>query len=64
MDIGKKIMGPMISEKGLTAVEAEKVIRKGMESLNLIKIVPVHIILKEYHPDFSLKKYEWRKPSK
>ena len=61
MDIGKKIMSPMIREKGLTAVEAEKLITKGMESLNLIKISPAHIILKEYHPDFSLKKYEWRK---
>ena len=63
MDIGKKIMSPMIREKGLTAAEAEKLIRKGMESLNLIKISPAHIILKEYHPDFSLKKYEWRKSS-
>jgi nitroimidazol reductase NimA-like FMN-containing flavoprotein (pyridoxamine 5'-phosphate oxidase superfamily) len=61
MDIGKKIMSPMIKEKGLTAVEAEKLITKGMQSLNLIKISPAHIILKEYHPDFSLKKYEWRK---
>jgi nitroimidazol reductase NimA-like FMN-containing flavoprotein (pyridoxamine 5'-phosphate oxidase superfamily) len=63
MDIGKKIMSPMIKEKGLTAPEAEKLITKGMESLNLIKISPDHIILKEYHPDFLLKKYEWRKPS-
>ena len=63
MDIGKKIMSPMIREKGLTAAEAEKLIRKGMESLNLIKISPAHIVLKEYHPDFSLKKYEWRKSS-
>ena len=53
----------MIKEKGLTAREAEKLITKGMESLNLIKISPAHIILKEYHPDFSLKKYEWRKSS-
>lgn len=62
MDVGKKIMSPMIKEKGLSAVDAEKLIRKGMESLNLIKISPYHIILKEYHPDFTLKKYEWRKP--
>jgi hypothetical protein len=61
MDIGKKIMSPIISDKGLTAREAEKLITKGMESLNLIKVSPSHIILKEYHPDFSLKKYEWRK---
>jgi len=62
MDIGKKIMSPMIKEKGLSGADAEKLIRKGMESLNLIKISPYHIILKEYHPDFTLKKYEWRKP--
>ena len=64
MDVGKKIMGPVIREKGLAHREAEKLIAKGMESLNLIKISPAHIILKEYHPDFSLKKYEWRKSSR
>jgi nitroimidazol reductase NimA-like FMN-containing flavoprotein (pyridoxamine 5'-phosphate oxidase superfamily) len=62
MDVGKKIMSPIIKEKGLSAADAEKLIRKGMESLNLIKISPHHIIVKEYHPDFTLKKYEWRKP--
>ena len=64
MDVRKKIMGPVIREKGLAHREAEKLIAKGMESLNLIKISPAHIILKEYHPDFSLKKYEWRKSSR
>jgi hypothetical protein len=59
-DIGKKIMSPMIKEKGFSYSEAEKMIKKGMESLNLIKISPYHIILKEYHPDFSLKRFEWR----
>ena len=64
MEVGKKIMGPVIREKGLAHREAEKLIAKGMESLNLIKISPAHIILKEYHPDFTLKKYEWRKASR
>lgn len=61
MNIGKKILSPVIKAKGLTAAEADRLITKGMESLNLIKISPAHIILKEYHPDFSLKKFEWRK---
>ena len=62
MAIGKKILSPVIKAKNLSAADAEKLIKKSMESLNLIKVSPYHIILKEYHPDFSLKKYEWRKP--
>jgi len=60
-NVGRKIMAPMIKEKNLGEKETDKKVKKGIGSLNIIKISPQHIILKEYYPDFSLKKYEWRK---
>ena len=60
-NVGKKIMSPMVKEKNLSEKEVEAMVKKGMESLNIIKIFPHHIILKEFHIDFSLKKYEWKK---
>ena len=32
-----------------------------LSSINMIKITPYHIILREYHPDFAMPKYEWKK---
>ena len=55
-----KLLYPMTKGQNLTSEELEKVYKKGLESLNIIKITPHHIILKEYHPDFSSKKYDWR----
>ena len=30
-------------------------------AINIIKITPYHIILREYHRDFLMPKYEWKK---
>jgi len=60
-NVAKKLMSPMIIEKNLSEKEIEIMINKGLASLNLIKISPHHIILKEYYPDFVPKKYEWKK---
>jgi nitroimidazol reductase NimA-like FMN-containing flavoprotein (pyridoxamine 5'-phosphate oxidase superfamily) len=35
-----------------------------LSSINMIKITPDHIILREYHPDFTMPKYEWKKQEK
>jgi len=56
----KKLLYPLTKGQKLTSEQLEKVYKKGLESLNIIKITPNHIILKEYHPDFSSKKYDWR----
>jgi len=56
----KKLLSPMTKVQNITGEVLEKVYKKGLESLNIIKITPNHIILKEYHPDFSSKKYDWR----
>ena len=60
MDIGRKILSPVMKAKGVSPEEAENLIAKSMHALSLIRITPYHIILKEYHPDFSLRKYEWK----
>ncbi len=57
----EKIMAPVLKVKHVSKKEGAAMISKGMGTLNLIKITPQHIVLKEYHPDFSLKKYEWKK---
>jgi hypothetical protein len=51
----------MIKQSNLPDNQATQMIKKGLESLNLIKITPEHIILKEWNPDFTMKKYEWKK---
>jgi nitroimidazol reductase NimA-like FMN-containing flavoprotein (pyridoxamine 5'-phosphate oxidase superfamily) len=56
----KKLLSPLTQGQDLTDEALEKFYKKGFESLNIIKITPDHIILKEYCPDFSSKKYDWR----
>ncbi len=34
---------------------------KLLDAINMIKITPHHIILREYNTDFSMPKYEWKK---
>ncbi len=56
----EKLLSPMTKGQNLTGEELDKFYKKGFESLNIIKITPDHIILKEYCPDFSSKKHDWR----
>lgn len=55
----RNLLTPMIREQKLPADAAAQFIRKNTEACSFIKIVPHGIILKEYYPDFSMKKYEW-----
>ena len=61
LNVGRKIMSPMIEGNNLSGKEAEKMLEKGLASLNLIKIIPHQIFLNEWHPGFISKKYEWEK---
>jgi hypothetical protein len=61
LSVGKKLMSPFLKEKKLTGREADETVKKFLGALNIIKFTPQHIILKEYHPDFSMIKYEWKK---
>jgi hypothetical protein len=56
----EKLLSPLTKGHNLSGEALEKFYKKGFESLNIIKITPDHIILKEYHPDFSSKKHIWR----
>jgi len=55
----KKLLDPLTIGKNLTGQELEQFYKKGIESLNIIKISPQRIIVKEYHPDFSARRYDW-----
>lgn len=59
--VAKSMAGSYIKAQKLSVQEGEAMIKRGVEALNLIKVTPHHIILKEKHPDFSTKKYEWKK---
>ena len=61
LSVGKKLMSPFLQEKKLTGKAADETVKKFLTALNIIKFTPHHVILKEYHPDFSLIKYEWKK---
>ncbi len=56
----EKLLSPLIKGQNLTGEALKKFYKKGLESLNVIKISPQRIIVKEYHTDFSSKRYEWR----
>jgi len=58
--VAKKIMRPMLHGKNLSEAESEIFLKRGLESLTVIKITPDHAILKEWHPDFSMNRYEWK----
>jgi hypothetical protein len=58
---GEKLMTPMLKGKNLSKKQVQETVKKFLGALNLIKITPNHIILKEYHTDFSMIKYEWKK---
>jgi hypothetical protein len=55
----RSLLTPMVIEKNLQAEAAEQFVRKNTEACSFIKIIPDKIILKEYLPDFSMRKYEW-----
>jgi hypothetical protein len=56
----ERLLKPVAKEKGLQGKEAQKFIDKFIEACSFIKITPHHIILKEYRPDFSMGKFEWK----
>ena len=50
-----------IDMAGLSAQQVKALIEKIMAAFFFIKIVPQRIIMREYHPDFSMPKYEWKR---
>ncbi len=58
--VGRKIMSPLFQKKNLAGAEAEQYVQRGLASLSVIKIIPEQVILKQWNPDFSMQRYEWR----
>ena len=56
-----KLLQPIAKEKNLAGKEAKVFIDQFILACSFIKITPHHIILKEYYPDFSMGKLEWKK---
>jgi len=49
-----------IDKKGLTDKQFTEKVEQALAAFYFIKIVPQRIIVREYYPDFSMPKYEWR----
>jgi hypothetical protein len=59
--VARKIMGPMLAGRDLSAQEYERMLKRGIETLSVIRIVPERAVLKDWTPDFSMNRYEWKK---
>ncbi len=57
----EKLLEPMARQKGLAGREARHFMDAFIDACSFIKISPDHIIMKEYRPDFSMQKLEWKK---
>jgi len=51
---------PFMKDLNLQGEEKDDMVEKILTSLIMIKIEPYHVIVREYHPDFSMPKYEWK----
>lgn len=57
----EKALAIQMHGKKLSPTIKKQMAEKILAAMTLIKITPHHIILREYHPDFSMPKYEWKK---
>jgi nitroimidazol reductase NimA-like FMN-containing flavoprotein (pyridoxamine 5'-phosphate oxidase superfamily) len=57
----KTFMKAQTAENKLTPQNNKIMADKFLSAINLIKITPNHIIVREYHPDIRMPKYEWKK---
>lgn len=54
-----KFVQAVTKGKESSARESKELAEKLLLSINMIKITPYHIIVREYHPDGIMPKYEW-----
>lgn len=55
---------PYLKDNKVSVKEKKTMEDKLLKSINMIKITPDHIILREYYPDFTMPKNEWKKQEK
>lgn len=56
----EKLMSPILKRQKVTGNDAEEMVKRATEATFLIKIIPNHIILREWHEDFNILKYVWK----
>jgi nitroimidazol reductase NimA-like FMN-containing flavoprotein (pyridoxamine 5'-phosphate oxidase superfamily) len=60
-NVAHKLMKHMLGHKELSDKEYERMLKRAIEMLNIIKITPEHVILKEWVPGFAMNRYDWKK---
>ncbi len=50
---------PYFKQNKVSEKEKKMMEDKLLKSMNMIKITPDKVILREYHPDFTMPKFEW-----
>lgn len=55
----ESFLKPLLRGKQISEKEKKAMAARLLSSINMIRIIPDHIILREYHPDFTMPKYEW-----
>jgi nitroimidazol reductase NimA-like FMN-containing flavoprotein (pyridoxamine 5'-phosphate oxidase superfamily) len=50
---------PYFKDNKVSEKEKKMMDDKLLKSINMIKITPDKVVLREYHPDFIMPKYEW-----
>jgi len=56
----ESLLKPEVKGKKMSEKEKKVLADRFLSSINMIKITPDHIILREYLPDFTMPKYEWK----
>lgn len=57
----RSLLAPMVKQQALQGEAAKAFISKTIESCSFIKITPDTILLKEYLPDFSMRRFDWKR---
>lgn len=54
-----RLLEPEARSRNLTGSDAQAFIENFIRACSFIRITPTRIILKEYPPDFTIRRYEW-----
>jgi len=57
----QSLLSPLIRQQGLEVEDAEELTKRTIEATLLIKIVPHHIILREFHENFYWPTFHWKR---
>ena len=58
--VAESLGKPLLKDLKVEGSERNAMIEKILTTLLMIRIEPYHVIVREYHPDFTMPKYEWK----